>query len=164
MKIWRDYRQLFGGNPGDMNIVGLPFNQGTGIIVSSCRLAIPASAANKEGAWAFLKYMLLSEYDAYAESPYCPILKAEYERLVEHYVEAIDAGRLMINGEYVTEKSYISEFDQLLNGVYGMYDMGAPEYEIVRDGAGTFFNGYQTVEQVAANIHSRLSICLAEQR
>lgn len=162
--FWRDYRQLFGGNPGDMNIVGLPFNQGTGIIVPSCRLAIPASAANKEGAWAFLKYMLLSEYDAYAESPYCPILKAEYERLVEHYVEAIDAGRLMINGEYVTEKSYISEFDQLLNGVYGMYDMGAPEYEIVRDGAGTFFNGHQTVEQVAANIHSRLSICLAEQR
>ena len=79
-------------------------------------------------------------------------------------MEAIDAGRLMINGEYVTEKSYISEFDQLLNGVYGMYDMGAPEYEIVRDGAGAFFNGYQTVEQVAANIHSRLSICLAEQR
>ncbi len=161
--FWRDYRQYFGGNAGDMNIVGLPSSQGTGIIIPSCRLAIPASAANKEGAWAFLKYMLLSEYDAYLESPYCPILKAEYERLVEHDVEKIDAGELRINGEYVTEKSYISEFDQLLNGVYGMYDMGAPEYEIVRNGAEPFFNGYQTADQVAANIYSRLSIYLAEQ-
>ncbi len=161
--FWRDYRQYFGGNAGDMNIVGLPFSQGTGIIVPSCRLAIPAAATNKEGAWAFLKYMLLSEYNAYLESPYCPILKAEYERLVEHDVEKIDAGELKINGEYVTEKSYISEFDQLLNNVYGMYDMGSPEYEIVRSGAEPFFNGYQTADQVAANIYSRLSIYLAEQ-
>lgn len=162
--FWRDYREYFGGNAGDMNIVGLPFIQGTGIVVPSCRLAIPTSAENKEGAWAFLKYMLLSEYDAYLESPYCPILKAEYERLVEHDVEKIDAGELMINEEYITEKSYISEFDQLLNGVCGMYDMGAPEYEIVRSGAEPFFSGYQTANQVAANIYSRLSIYFAEQR
>jgi len=161
--FWRDYRHYFGGDAGDMNIVGLPFSQGTGIIIPSCRLAVPTAAANKEGAWAFLKYMLLSEYGAYMESPYCPILKAEYERLVEHDVEKIDDGKLMINGEYVTEKSYISEFDQLLNGVYGMYDMGSLEYEIVRSGAEPFFNGYQTADQVAANIYSRLSIYLAEQ-
>ena len=146
-----------------MNIVGLPFSQGTGIIIPSCRLAIPTSAANKEGAWAFLKYMLLSEHGEYTESPYCPILQAEYERLVEHYVEAIDAGKLMIDGEYVTDKSYISEFDQLLNGAHGIYDMSSPEYEIVHSGAEPFFNGYQTANQAAANIYSRLGIYVAEQ-
>ena len=161
--FWRDYRQYFGGNPGDMSIVGLPFSQGTGIIIPSCRLAIPASADNKEGAWEFLKYMLLSEYGTYLESPYCPILKAEYERLVDHDVQKIDAGELKINEEYVTEKSYISEYDQLLSGVYGMYDMRAPEYEIVCSGAEPFFNGYKTVNQVAEDIYSRLSIYHAEQ-
>lgn len=146
-----------------MSIVGLPFSQGTGIIIPSCRLAIPASADNKEGAWEFLKYMLLSEYGTYLESPYCPILKAEYERLVDHDVQKIDAGELKINEEYVTEKSYISEYDQLLSGVYGMYDMRAPEYEIVCSGAEPFFNGYKTVNQVAEDIYSRLSIYHAEQ-
>ena len=59
--------------------------------------------------------------------------------------------------------SYISEYDQLLGGVYGMYDMRAPEYEIVCSGAEPFFNGYKTVNQVAEDIYSRLSIYHAEQ-
>lgn len=161
--FWRDYRQYFGGNAGDMKPVGLPFSRGTGIIIPSCRLSIPTSSGNKEGAWEFLKYMLLSEYGTYLESPYCPILKAEYERLVKHDIQKIDAGELKINEEYVTEKSYISEYDQLLSGVYGMYDMGAPEYEIAYSGAEPFFDGYQTANQVAENIYSRLSIYHAEQ-
>ena len=160
---WWFSRQYFGGNAGDMAIFGMPFFEGTGIIVPSCKLAIPKGSENKEGAWEFIKFMLLSEMGTSSSSAYCPLLKAEYERRVSEGYSAVENGGT-INGEPIVDTSHISEFDELVNGVSGVYDSNSTTYTIVLTSAARFFAGQVTSQEAAADIMSRLSLYYSERK
>lgn len=161
---WWKTRQAFGGHAGDMKIMGMPFYDGLGIIVPSCNLAIPSASSNKDGAWEFIKYMLLNEIGSYAESVYCPMLKEEYENLCVKDEEGIKAGKMRINGENVEDASHIEEFDELLNGVSGMYDGNMYLYEIVSECAGRYFGGQSTSQEAAQDIISRFTLYYNEHK
>lgn len=161
---WWSDRQAFGGNAGDMKIIGMPFYDGLGIIAPSCNLAIPSASSNKDGAWEFIKYMLLNEVGAYAESVYCPILKEEYEFRCSKDEEGIKAGKMRINGENVEDTSHIEEFNELLNGVSGMYNGNMYLYGIVSECAGHYFGGQSTSQEAAQDIISRFDLYYNEHK
>lgn len=160
--FWWANRELFGGKAGDMALLGLPFSDGTGIIVPSCSIAIPSAAGNKEGAWTFIKYLLLQELGSYSESVYCPILSAEYKRLCDEDTEAIAQQEQKINGELLEDASHIGEFDELLNGINGMYLGNTAAYDIVISCSARYFSGQIGAQETAQDIYSRLGVYYAE--
>lgn len=159
---WWVTRQLFGGKAGDMVLLGLPFSDGTGIIVPSCRIAIPSAAGSKAGAWTFIKYLLLQEFGSYSTSAYCPILSAEYKRICAEDTEAIAQQKQKINGEILEDASHIGEFDVLLNGINGMYQGNTATYDIVISCSARYFSGQIGAQEAAQDILSRLGVYYAE--
>ena len=158
---WWGIRQYFGGKSGDMAIFGLPFFEGSGIMIPSCQLAIPKGAENKEGAWDFLKFMLFSELGAYSSGAYCPILKAEYERRKNENYAAVENGGT-INDEPLTDTSHIEEFEKLIDNVSGVYDSNSTTYSVILSIASRYFSGQVDAQEAAADILSRLSLYYAE--
>ena len=158
---WWDIRQYFGGKSGDMAIFGLPFFEGSGIMIPSCQLAILKGAENKEGAWDFLKFMLFSELGAYSSGSYCPILKAEYERRKNENYAAVENGGT-INDEPLTDTSHIEEFEKLIDNVSGVYDSNSTTYSVILSIASRYFSGQVDAQEAAADILSRLSLYYAE--
>ena len=155
--------EFFGENPEDMVLFGMPFRAEKGVIVPSCTLGIPRSANNKEGAWEFIKFLLLSEKDGCLFSNYCPVLKAGYEKRAEVLREGVDNGTACVNEIMITDYSCFDMFDALLNVPCVAYDSGSKAFEIVVSNAEPYFAGHITAQKAAADIVSTLKIYYSEQ-
>ncbi|MEG1633184.1 MAG: hypothetical protein RR314_03930, partial [Oscillospiraceae bacterium] len=150
----------------DLTVFGLPFREGTGVVVPAMYLAIPSNSDNADGAWAFLKSLLME--GSPAENEY-PLLKDRYEATKAADENSIEKGLktyYMVNGqeiEYVFENADFYELsDALLNGVNGVYDADAIAFGIVKDACAAFFAGNKTAEDSADEILSRLNIYFSE--
>lgn len=154
---------FFGENPEDMALFGMPFRAEKSVITSSCTLGIPRSANNKEGAWEFIKFLLLSEQDGRLYSGFCPILKAGCEKRAEVLREGIDRGTASVNGIKITDYSCLDKFDALLNEPCVFYETNSKAFEIVVTNAEPYFAGHITASKAAADIARTLKLYYSEQ-
>lgn len=155
-----------------LSAVGLPGAKGSGVYLSPTQeLMIPQVAGNKEGAWAFMAFIL---NDRYLVNPFSggfrygiPLTRSAYEREIGQYWTWMD-GKLYgsINGtDY--ELRYDAEnckslFLSLLDQVEGICRDGDEIFDAVMNTANAFFAGDKPLEQAAEDIAKRLKIYNAE--
>ncbi len=169
MHLMSTVLNFFGSmNIEDLTVLGLPFREGTGVVIPAMYLAIPSNADNADGAWAFLKSLLME--GGPAENEY-PLMKARYEATKAADKENIKRGLrtyYVVNGqeiEYVFDSVDFYELsDTLLQGVNGVYDADATAIGIVNEACAALFAGNKTVEAATDEILSRLNIYFSEQK
>ena len=153
--------------------LGLPGTGGSGVYLAPTReLMIPQAVANKEGAWAFLSFLLSDRYLVRgftgSFSHGVPLTRAAYARGMAQYEIWMD-GQLSgtVNGmDY--ELGYDPEnakalFLALLDEVEGVCRDGDELYTAVRHTAEAYFSGDKALEQAASEIARQLRIYHAEQ-
>lgn len=156
-----------------VSALGLPGTESSGIYLAPTReLMIPQAAANKEGAWAFLSFVLSDRYLVRgftgSFSYGIPLTRAAYDRGMAQYEIWMD-GQLSgtVNGmDY--ELRYDPEnakalFLALLDEVEGVCRDGDELYTAVRRTAEAYFSGDKAMEQAASEIARQLRIYHAEQ-
>ena len=130
---------------------------------------IPLNAANKEGAWAFLRFMLADRYlvSAFGNTVFLtggiPITVSALELAAEAAKNA--GGVLISNGvEYAYDPLYYgSLFQNLIDSADGVCRGGDELYDTVYALAQSYFSGEKSLEQVSNDIASRLGVFKAEQ-
>lgn len=178
------YRALFGENAA---FVGYPGEGGSG---ASFRveggLAMLSSCGDKDGAWDFMRQMLLADGDRF--TPGFPVNRANFEKTAEESMKITYArdenGDPIIgsDGEPILEgTSYVlldTQMVMLKPPAQEDYDLVMSLYEragtvsgrdeniwaIVQEGAGAYFAGDRTVEDAAKSIRNRAELYLNEQK
>ncbi len=109
-------------------------------------MAIPAAAAEKEGAWEFLKMLITSDYYV-TRGGWLP-LQRDFDADLQNITAAESREKL---AEIQKHICYVSYYDK-------------PITNIVRDETSYMFSGVHTPEETAALIHSRVQLYLSEQQ
>ena len=179
------YRELLGGG---VTFVGYPAEKGSGssFIVEGA-LAMSAACKDKEGAWSFLRTLLLPGeddpfFDAFPasrpafervlresmEAEYAkdenghPITGADGEPILENTMICVVNGRMIVLGpatqEDVDQLMALCEATEVLSGRDGQI------WSIVQDCAAACFAGDRTVEETARAVQSRVELYLGERR
>lgn len=154
----------------EMSLLGLPFRNGTGALIPKYYFAIPANASNADGAWAFLKYIIMTHDDPeYRVRQYFYLRKDIYENYKTETAKAVNGWYeedYKTIGYVVTDEDikHCLEFtDRLVEGLNGVFDNNAKVYEIVNDACGAYFAGQKSLDATADEIMSRLGIYFSEQ-
>lgn len=178
----RDLQQLEWKNGEAVTLIGYPGTDGGNILQTSKRLAINRNSGQKEGAWQFMKYLLMQEPDVgkMAEFSVRKDLLEEYL-----YAEATPVYQTDDEGSYVLDK------DGKKVEVYATFD-GIPYYAITEEQiqklrtaidntfmvdemtqtiladiieeAAPYFRGEKALEDVVRIIQSRVQLYLDEQK
>lgn len=155
-----------------LTAIGLPGAKGSGIYLSpNQELMIPQAAQNKDGAWAFMAFML---NDRYLANPFLggfrygiPITRSAYEREIGQYWTWMD-GKLSgsINNAdfeiFYDASNCKALFLSLLDQVDGICRDGDEIFDAVMTTANSYFAGDKPLDQAADDIAKRLRIYNAE--
>jgi len=182
------YTVLF---PDGLSYIGYPMEDGS--VGSSFSLpstyAISSSCKDKDGAWSYLRQILLP---ADEESRYyggLPINKADFDAAIEKamtpdYVTDENGEPLLDeNGEPMTynmgslwlndgteipyhlpTQEEIDQFMELYNAVTTIYRYDQSIYDIVKDVAGAYFAGDRSLEDTVSQIQNRVSLYVNESK
>ena len=175
-----DYIVSFGE---DITFVGYPRWDGRGILHDSGGFSINASSVHKEGAWAFLQFLLEEEHQmelAKEESGYFPILRTAFEAKMElaetplmqevfvpeeNKYEMQEIARYAVDGVpiYTLPKDWTALIRKLAaeSRVFCFEkDYGA--WVIVSEEAEYFFNQEKSIDEVMEIIENRMNLYLSE--
>ncbi len=175
-----DYLVTFGE---DIVFVGYPRQDGQGILHDSGGWSINASSENKEGAWAFLQFLLEEEYQmklAKEDSGYFPVLKTAFEAKMElaetplmqevfvpeeNKYEMQEMARYAVDGVpiYTLPKEWTDLIRKLAeeSRVFCFEnDYGA--WVIVSEEAEYFFSQEKSIDEVMEIIENRMNLYLSE--
>ncbi len=180
------YRALFGGG---VTFAGYPSEGGSGVSFSADNgMAMSASCKDAEGAWSFLRQVLLPIGEQPAPGLDFPVNRADFEQAAEKSMEFSylkdETGNTVIgpDGEPMLEgTAYVfaggqgvmlkpatqADYDQVM-ALYEAADSLVSRDEniwaIVREQAGACFAGDRTAEEAARAIRSRVELYLNEQK
>lgn len=180
------YRALFGGG---VTFAGYPSEGGSGVSFSADNgMAMSASCKDAEGAWSFLRQVLLPIGEQPAPGLDFPVNRADFEQAAEKSMEFSylkdETGNTVIgpDGEPMLEgTAYVfvggqgvmlkpatqADYDQIM-ALYEAADSLVSRDEniwaIVREQAGACFAGDRTAEEAARAIQSRVELYLNEQK
>lgn len=179
------YRALFGGG---VTFVGYPGEGGGVRFGIDGGMAMSASCADKEGAWRFLRQVLLPSGEERSLGRDFPVNRADFERVAEKSMEFSylkdetgntvtgPDGEPMVEGTafvFVGSQTIMlkpasqEDYDQVM-ALYQAADAltGYDEniWTIVRECAGAYFAGDRTAEDAARTIRNRVELYLNEQK
>ena len=174
----------FIGYPREDGGVGSSFTTNGGVAMS-------AACKDKEGAWSFMRTRLLSQSTDEESARYWsnfPVNKADFDKMVEEAMtvqyEQDENGQPLLdeNGQpieiketwwisddlqleqgAVTQEQY-DRFMALYNAVDSVYYFDEAIYDIVADMAGAYFAGDRSLDDTAAQIQSRVTLYVNENR
>ncbi len=174
----------FIGYPREDGGVGSSFTTNGGVAMS-------AACKDKEGAWSFMRTRLLSQSTDEESARYWsnfPVNKADFDKMVEEAMtvqyEQDENGQPLLdeNGQpieiketwwisddlqleqgAVTQEQY-DRFMALYNAVDSVYYFDEAIYDIVTDMAGAYFAGDRSLDDTAAQIQSRVTLYVNENR
>lgn len=183
------YKAMFGGSvsfvgyPMEDGSVGSTFSIGNGMAMST-------KCKDKDGAWAFMREMLLpqDEEDSYHYYGNFPTNKSEFEKMAAENMKAdyqldengnpvLDEhgnkveishggwgwGDLQINIYATTQEEY-DQIMELYNSITSIYEYDDKIFDIVNEVAASYFNGDKTVEDTANLIQSRVELYVNESK
>ena len=187
------YKAMFGG---EVSFIGFPVEDGS---VGSCfttdgGVAMSSACKDKEGAWTFIRELLLPQYgddtEYYGGHYGFPANKADFEWVVKDAMTP-DGYKTDENGNQVLdengdpiEESHSSwgwgnnltvdiyatkqeEYDQIMdlyNKVDKMYSMDNNVYDIVTEVAGSYFAGDRSLDDAANLIQNKVTTYVNESR
>ena len=185
------YLAYFDGK--DVSFIGYPTSQGNGTVMRlGSRYGISSKSQKKEGAWAFMEYLLsrdvLNDWSFYGFSSRKDVFEQQKEKAtkVEYVLDENGEPMLDENGEpiwqggggwsmsdeygnewYYENKPLTREeadmVDDLLQGATSLDNMLDQELmNIVTEEAGSYFAGNKSVDEVAGIIQNRISLYLKE--
>ena len=174
----------FIGYPREDGGVGSGFTTNGGVAMS-------AACKDKEGAWSFMRTRLLSQSTDEESARYWsnfPVNKADFDKMVEEAMtvqyEQDENGQPLLdeNGQpieiketwwisddlqleqgAVTQEQY-DRFMALYNATDSVYYFDEAIYDIVADMAGAYFAGDRSLDDTAAQIQSRVTLYVNENR
>lgn len=154
-------------NVENLEVFGLPFCEGTGLLDPRVYLAIPYGAAQSQGAWEYIKFLLryTERYDLTLYRPTYEAAKAEFARGVERGECAVELD-IYGSGDWVeykiTDMACYELFELVLDGLGGIYLEDDALIDLVNRGAAAYFAGEGTVNEAARAVWSRLELYLGE--
>jgi len=155
-------KESFGG---EIVFKGWPTSDRNGHrFISHDSVAITSSAADKDGAWDFVRTLLMEEHqrDYFVNFP---INKAAFNEQMLEYMEPYSYyhGEVLITVEPTQED--VDDIISLINSTTKIIAVGSDLtlWNIITESASDFFNGLISAEDAARIIQSRVSIFLAEQ-
>ena len=153
-------------------ITGFPSSKGHGAAIQpQLPLGMSAASANKEGVWAFFRFLLSENMQQnYFAQWFFPAeintLKGFIEDSITEHIEApvslalLQGGKLTGALDETTARTAVRElFDSVDSAA--VYD--SEIYDIILNSCGALWNGDCTAQQAAANIQSKASIYISEQ-
>ena len=174
----------FIGYPREDGGVGSSYTTNGGVAMS-------AACKDKEGAWSFMRTRLLSQSTDEESARYWsnfPVNKADFDKMVEEAMtvqyEQDENGQPLLdeNGQpieiketwwisddlqleqgAVTQEQY-DRFMALYNATDSVYYFDEAIYDIVADMAGAYFAGDRSLDDTAAQIQSRVTLYVNENR
>ena len=175
------YKAMCGG---EAVFVGYPTGSGNGsgfTLLSG--LAMSSKCENKDGAWEFIRTFLTEEYQT-ANTWSLPTNKAVFDsKLAEamtpqYYTDPATGEQVEVatGGVFVGpgEEDYVEYFamsqeeaDQLMeliNNTTSMYTYDEEIFNIVADAAAPYFAGQRSIDEVAKQVQSRVSLYVNERR
>lgn len=179
MQNYQMYSLMF-GEP--TTFIGFPSNGGTGSYISTQgALGINSKAANKEGAWEFLKSFLTEEYQKENIRWYFPVLKsaldAQFEEdMTPEYSEDENGQKVEqpkttwgyddFEAEiYAAKQEDVDAVKALIDSAEGVVSNSNNEItSIINEEAAAFFEGQKNAKDVADIIQSRVQIYVNENR
>ena len=160
-------RLVLGGNYA---VAGLPETEGTGSYFMklngpfntdsptagyNTRMGIMAASGKQEGAWRFLRTLILNDAQDKLSTG-IPSIKERFEKAVDSALKDDsrkdifnEADARMLREQVYSTTKLVYDDEALLN--------------VIRSGMNTFFEGQQSAQEAARRIQSRVSIYLAEQ-
>ncbi len=172
------------GFPREDGGVGSAFNIAHG-------MAISTTCKDKEGAWSFVRQMLLPQEDEdsrYGGYWYFPSNKAAFDKMAadamekEYITDAdgkniLDAegnpieetksgwgwGSLNIDIVATTQQEY-DQIMELYNAIDSIVDYDASMFDIVTEQAGPYFSGDKSLDEAVKNIQDRVNLYINENR
>lgn len=154
----------------DMVIIGFPTAEKTprhGFWAQN-DYAINKASACKEGAWAFIEYLLLQELeeteknDRYFAFPtYLPALEAQFEKAKQRIGKSVvDAEGLYVFTTSVTEDD-ITQIKTLIDSISYKFENDSAE-EIIYEEIAAFLKGGKTIDETIDIIQNRVQLYLDE--
>lgn len=182
------YEAMFGGA---VTFIGYPTEDGScgSSFIVNAGLAMSSTCKDKEGAWSFMRQILLPDGDdsnrwrwglstnkENFEKAMEEWMRAEYvldengEPMLDENGEPIQESKggwgwddLMIEMVAATQEEY-DQFMALYNAIDSLYSYDTSIYDIVNDLASAYFSGDKSVEETAGQIQSRVKIYVNEQK
>lgn len=179
------YKELFGGRAA---LVGYPRQGGCGAsFTTGCGMALARTCGDREGAWTFLRTLLLPADEDTLGLYGFPVNRESFERMMEKSMEeqyvTDENGELYLgaDGEPVLQSTGIWFVDGRMiemrpatreecGQILSLYDetdavTGCDEtvWAIVQECAAAYFAGDKTAEETAAAIQSRVVLYMNEQ-
>lgn len=172
------YEALYGM---ELCFVGYPRMDGSGFLTGNGGLSINAASPNKEGAWAFLRFLLEEEYQSGLEQRRCfsvrkDILEQElYAYLVpptfDIYISeqdetvTVEGSYYAVNGEEIEpltreQAAYFLELAGQCRATSGETDYGA--WTIIYEEAGAYFSDDRSIDEVMDAIENRVELWMKE--
>ena len=180
-------------NQGGAAFIGYPREDG-GVgssFTTSSGIAMSATCKDKEGAWSFMRTRLLpqsTDEESTRNLSHFPVNRADFDKMVEEAMtvqyEQDENGQPLLdeNGQpieiketwwisddlqleqgAVTQEQY-DRFMALYNATDSVYYFDEAIYDIVADMAGAYFAGDRSLDDTAAQIQSRVTLYVNENR
>lgn len=185
---WADCEALY---QQDLTPIGYVNEQQEGIIHSSIGLSINANSKQKEGAWAFLRFLLSEEYQREIKpNYYFSPLKALLEEQIEYYSKPItntfyveELGQEItttqnhtlsrasganymetVEIECMTAEQLQTVRDLVARSKVNCFNWDETAIQIITEEADAYFNDKRSLEDVMANIKNRMDLYVSEQQ
>lgn len=160
------------GYDNSLTFLGLPSNQGgVSHIEHGDYYAISENSAVKEGAWEFIKFILIN----YSSNSYIPALNTtpfdKWCSQQQNYSYLFDTGATYTAIDLQTNLSpksinltqeLIDEFVSMLNSTQSIQPLPAQVSEIIEEELSLFLSGQNSAEKTVNYIQNRVSIYLSE--
>ncbi|MDR2599551.1 MAG: extracellular solute-binding protein [Oscillospiraceae bacterium] len=152
----------------DLVFKGFPTEDRSGnAFVMNVLLSISSVSEHKEGAWEFVRTMLMEEWQFINLTEF-PTNKAAFSRKADFEVQSMKGG---VKGTYYgismeyfgPTQAEVDDFYALLDSMNRLLEYDDVLINIIRESAEDYFNGLRTVEEAARIIQSRASIYVSEQ-
>lgn len=145
---------------------------GTSFVVDS-GFSVAEKSANKEGAWEFVRTLLLSEYQDCADK--FPVRKDSLEKYaasaMKYDPDRVIQPIVMMGGMSLSvgvrnidamKQGDIDKMNEVIASANGIMSYNESVLEIITEEASYYFNGSKTAEDVAALIQTRVQLYLDE--
>lgn len=151
------YYELYGGN---LNAIGFPNDDGVyHLILPASRIGMSATGEHRDGAWEFLKSLLLEKQQD--SSYYLPLRKESFEKVAAAAIKGDSIWSWVYFGEII--QAEVDIVRGLMETASFCQNENDTVSEIVFDEAAAYFAGQRSAEDTAAMIQSRAQIYVSEQ-
>lgn len=163
----QEHKAFFGG---EVSYVGYPndWSEAGSCFGLSEGCAMTSACKDKEGAWAFLRTLLLPRNRADNFRTAFSTNREDFQRLAREAMKPgernhmVDYGNIQITYRAATQAEY-DQIMELYNAAEGAYRTDSALSEIIMENAGAYFAGDKTVDEAVELIQRRAQLYVDEQ-